>query len=135
MKKNSNPFLVAGIFASLIFIVNCNSAGSHGVKATMPAQKLDRSNLPPCTPGIMTLIAERKVIVDDLNKKISEAQGTDLDADHKAALNTAIDNLRKKSNDIYKDIKAIKGSPLGCNSVVNPTKKQTYAIEDMRSEN
>lgn len=127
--------LVSGLFASLVFIVNCDSTSTRSVKAATPVRKLDPSKLPPCSAEITTLATDRSKIVDDLKKKIEEAKKSDLTSEMKAALNTAIDNLRTKSNDLYKKIRALKGSPEGCNSVTSDNKKATYTIEALKFEN
>jgi hypothetical protein len=133
--KKLNPFLLAGLFSSLVFIVNCDSNSARSIKAAMPAKKQDTSNLPPCTEPIMTLVNARKKMVDDLNKKYNEYKSLDLDQAKKAELNTMIDGLRNKSNDTYTAIKALKGAPAGCNSVTTDNKKSPVLIEAMKSEN
>jgi len=136
--KSSKVFhsvMTAGLFASLIFLVNCDNTSTRSIRALMPANKLDSSHLPPCTESIMTLIDARKKILEDLNKKYNEYKSLDLDQTKKDELNEMVDNLKNKSNEVYAAIGAVKGGPQGCNSVSSDNKKLTFSIEAMKLEN
>ncbi len=133
--QSKNLFLMAGLLASLVFLVNCNSDTARSIKAAMPVKKLDSTKFPPCTGEIMTAITGRQKIVEDLNKKIKEFEGHDLTSAEKTALNTLADNLKNKFNDVLKAIHGLKGAPEGCNSVNSENKKTPYALETMRAEN
>jgi len=133
--KKMNPFLLAGLVSSLVFIVNCDSNSARSIKAAMPAKKLDPSTLPPCSANISTLIDARKKMVDDLNKKYTEYKNLDLDQAKKTELNGMVDGVRNKSNEVYAAIGALKGNPKGCNAVTPDNKKSTHLIETMKLEN
>jgi len=137
VKFKLNRFLFFGLFASQIFLVNCDSKAKHSVKAFMPNSK-QNVNVPPCTDKVMSLIGDRQKAVSDLQKSISDAKGLDLTAEQKANLNKAIDDLKTKSNLIYVEIRSIKTggtNSVGCNSVTSDGKKAQYLIVKLQQEN
>jgi hypothetical protein len=135
MKISINYLLVAGLFASQIFLVNCDSKTNKAVHALMPNSKVNTDSLPPCNDKVMPLITERKTLVDDLNSKIKDAKAHDLTTAQKAELNKAVDDLKAKSNQVYDAMTAIKGGAAGCNSVTTDGKKAPYSIALMKKEN
>lgn len=135
MKNAVNSILFVSLFSSLIFIVNCDSSSTRSIKASMPNGKVNTANFPPCTEKIMNLITSRKTTADDLKKKIEELKGHDLSSSEKALLNSLIDDLKKKSNQVYDEIHAIKSKPEGCNAVSADNKKIPHSIATMKAEN
>jgi hypothetical protein len=139
MKPSVNHLLILTLFASQIFLVNCDSSSRKSVRAMMPNSKQNSFVTAPCTEKVMTLIDDRKKIIDDIQKRLDDAKLHDLPADQKQALTKLVDtDLKNKSNEIYDEIRAIKSGSIkaeGCNSATSDGKKATYSIKDIKAEN
>jgi hypothetical protein len=139
MKPSVNHLLILTLFASQIFLVNCDSSSHKSVRAMMPNAKQNSFVTAPCTEKAMTLIDDRKKIIEDIQKRLDDAKLHDLPDDQKKALTKLVDtDLKNKSNEIYDEIRAIKSGSIkaeGCNSATSDGKKVTYSIKDINAEN
>jgi hypothetical protein len=106
-----NKFLLAGMLASCVFIVNCAGGNNDSKNSQAKILEAIESNLslPKCSDDTMELLTQRSTLFTSIRELLpTDLDGSKLNSDQKEKLQTFISEISQKSKSIMANVRSAK---------------------------